>query len=440
MTFIAYVSVHAGRKALTNTKSIATVSFGVDPKLAGALDAMFMLAYAIGLVKFGKLGDTHSPKKLLCVSLIGMSVVQILFACMCVFGFARFDFGCVLLCAVWILNGLVQSLAWPCCVKLVGQCLNESTNSTVFSIWACNGIFGNIFCSIIASIVLNWNDENFGFMSVFLLMSFFNIISALLVARNIQVGNELTQMTELTGEGTVVATHVSNDMSLKTCLGLTGVLDYSLCHAFVKGVAYAMFFWLPFYLVKVHGVSPSAAAATSIWYDFSTIIGGPICGLLVEKTNKPALVISVFVLLAAGPQFLIDEPADAHVTTLELVSSNNHQLQPPIRTVIPTVVFANIILSGFFVGGVLNVLSAAVCAKIGGATHTSMVTGVIDGLGSFGASATQVVIPLIGINVEGWGTVFALLGVMLVASAATLFRVTRDELKEQPRVEYQIQH
>ena len=419
VTFVAYVCVHAGRKALTNTKAIAAESLGLSPEIAGSLDAVFMLAYAAGLVFFGGLGDKFSPSKLLSVSLISMAVLQLVFAVMCVARFGESVIGCVGLFAVWIVNGAVQSLAWPCCIKLVRQCMCEGASSTVFSVWACNGVVGNILCSVIASFLVELPGKA-GFVAVFLVTSLCNQVAMLLVqSASFPAHHAAHALLEET-----TTSHPAERMSLEACLKIPGVIDYSACHAFVKGVAYAMFFWLPFYLVKVHGISPGAAAAGSIWYDLATLVGGPVCGYLVEKTKKPALVISVFVLLAAGPQFFINSDS----TSLAVFSSS-----------IPRSVLVNLLLSGFFVGGVLNVLSAAVCSKLGGEAHTSMVTGVIDGLGSLGASATQVLVPFLGVD-SGWGTVFSLLGVMLVLSAVTLVRVTRDELKQRPEIQYQIQN
>ena len=419
VTFGAYVSVHAGRKAFTNTKAIAMDVLGLDSTVAGALDATFMLAYAVGLVWLGRLGDrVRDPNDILVFSLASMSVLQVLFACL-----LYTNSSTILLFIVWILNGMVQSLAWPCCVKLVGVSLSGGANSsTVFSVWACNGIVGNICCSLLSAFVLDHVDSGrVGLLVVFGITSICNIVAILWL--------KTCNYPAMHSDGVHEEDTSESIMSLKTCLGLRGVIDYSMCHAFVKGVAYAMFFWLPFYLVKVHKVTAGIAAATTVWYDLATLVGGPLCGLLVQKTNKPAIVISVFVLLAAAPQFCINEPDEAYFGRY-----TDHDS-------IPLLVLFNIVLSGFLVGGVLNVLSAAVCAKIGGLSHTSMVTGVIDGLGSLGASATQVAIPMIGVDMDDdWTDVFGLLGCMLIASAVTLFRVTRDEFKPSPIVEYQIQH
>jgi sugar phosphate permease len=397
-SFFSYLVVHSGRKAFTNTRTVVIDVLGMSPEFAGILDAQFMLAYAIGLVTLGSLGDRHNPATLLATSLVGMALLQVFFSEMCSVGVSSDQVGEIFLSLVWIADGFVQSLAWPCCVKIVQNSMSGRNSSTLFSFWACNGIMGNITSSILASIVMHADPSVIGFRLVFLITSLCNIALSFLAVRL----KPITQDSQL-------ITHGSSETQIMTVgelIRVRGVIDYSLCHACIKAVAYAMFFWLPYYLVVQHSVSPSAAASLSIIYDLATLVGGPCCGYLVERTQKPSSVIAAFVILAAGPQLLINGT--------ESYGS------------IPTIVVVNIVLAGFFVGGVLNVLSAAVCAKLGGRNSTSTVTGVIDGAGSLGASLMQILIPLMSVN-SGWEWVFGTLSALLILSAFTLTRIIIDE-------------
>lgn len=430
VSFFAYLFVHSGRKAFTNTKSVAIENLGMSATMAGALDATFMLAYAFGLIMLGGLGDKKSPLRLLGLSLLAMAALQLIFSELCYAGYASVVSGQVAIFSVWIINGIVQALAWPCCVKIVHSCMNGQTHGTIFSVWACNGIAGNVTCSIIASIVMDGHAMTQGFRDVFTVTSICNVLITLVVVRlgrpaPQRLPNPDSDSVELVASGeeglSPVSPVIAQAMTLEDCLKTRGVIDYSLCHVCIKAVAYGMFFWLPFYLVTVHGVSPGGAASISIAYDVATILGGPVCGYLVDVTKRPATVIAIFSLLAAGPQLMINS-ATPHV----VLSGSVRRLTEPTGSSIPAVVIGTIIASGFLVGGVTNVLSSAVCAKIGGHGSTSRVTGVIDGIGSLGASATQILIPLIGTG-KGWDTVFALLAGLLVASAVTLVRIIRDE-------------
>jgi OPA family glycerol-3-phosphate transporter-like MFS transporter 3 len=433
LTFTAYMFIHAGRKAFTNTKSIAIHDLGMDPTIAGSLDAAFMLAYAVGLVMLGGLGDKHRSEGLLAFSLVSMGVLQIVFSELALAGFGSGSAKSILLFAIWILDGIVQSLAWPCAVKIVQPCL-QGSGGTAFSIWACNGILGNILCSVIAAILIAQHPGPTGFRWMFIITSLLNVCTAFFVGRytsppksailtsSIELGETVDSDTRILTDSPnelEESLHTEEKMTLMQCLKTRGVIDFSICNACIKAVCYAMFFWLPFYLVAVHNLNPGKAAGLSVVYDVATLIGGPVCGYLVDRIHKPATIIAVFVLLAAGPQLFIhvSQPVEMFVGTGRFGDGTDS---------IPKAVVANIILSGFFVGGVLNVLSAAVCAKIGGHGSTSRVTGVIDGIGSLGAALTQIAIPLIGVE-SGWGTIFIILAALLVVSAGTLIRIIRDE-------------
>jgi len=426
VTFLAYMFVHAGRKAFTNTKSIAISDLNMEATVAGSLDACFMLAYAFGLVILGGLGDRHSSSRLLSISLVSMGLLQILFSELCLAGFGAGGFKTAFLFFIWIADGLAQSLAFPCAVKIVQSCLLNG-GGTIFSIWACNGVLGNILCSLISAFLIRSHPGPFGFRGMFLITSACNLVITYFVMRLKSPGShtiaepaqieleEAPSVNTSLVEENGASVPEKNLMTLSECFRTPGVIDFSICNACIKAVCYAMFFWLPFYLVSVYKLNPGKAAGLSIFYDVATLLGGPACGYLVDKTQKPASVIAAFTILAAGPQLFI------HLSSSVPLLKGTSRFDG-----IPTSVVINILLSGFFVGGVLNVISGAVCAKIGGHGSTSRVTGVIDGIGSLGAALTQIAIPLIGVE-DGWLTIFIVLAGLLLLSAGTLFRIIRDE-------------
>lgn len=70
-------------------------------------------------------------------------------------------------------------------------------------------------------------------------------------------------------------------------------------------------------------------------------------------------------------------------------------------------------ITGAFIGGPANMISAAITADLGrqdilagNDQALSTVTGIVDGTGSFGAAAGQVLIPVIQKHFDGWQFVF----------------------------------
>ena len=90
-------------------------------------------------------------------------------------------------------------------------------------------------------------------------------------------------------------------------------------------------------------------------------------------------------------------------------------------------------ITGFFIGGVANLISAAVSADLGrscGDEALATVTGVVDGTGSIGAALGQLLIPLIT-HLISWRAVFYLFIAMTVLTMVCLLPLMVRELRTQ---------
>jgi len=160
---------------------------------------------------------------------------------------------------------------------------------------------------------------------------------------------------------------------------LPGVLMYSLCYACLKLVNYSFFFWLPFYLNDRFHWDEAEADLLSTLYDVGGILGGIFGGLLSDFIASRSIVV-VPSLIAAIPILFIfsnltgDKAANTGVMTI----------------------------TGLFIGGPANMISAAITADLGrqdalagNDQALATVTGIVDGTGSFGAAIGQILIPVI---------------------------------------------
>ncbi|MBN3271419.1 SPX3 protein, partial [Polyodon spathula] len=155
---------------------------------------------------------------------------------------------------------------------------------------------------------------------------------------------------------------------------LPGVLSYSMAYACLKLVNYSFFFWLPFYLSVNYGWKETEADQLSIWYDVGGIIGGTVLGLISDVLQKRAPVLAVSLILAMG----------------SLIGYSHSPNNQPVNAVLMAI-------TGFFIGGPSNMISSAISADLGrqeelqGSQEAlATVTGIVDGTGSVGAAAGQV--------------------------------------------------
>jgi len=131
---------------------------------SGIIAAAFYLIYGLGQIFGGKVIDRFSPYPLIATGVFGSLLVNV---ALC---FSS-DYLWVLI--FWSINGLVQSVIWPGCVKIVAECLllEHQQKGTLFltlSI-ALGGICSYVFVSPVL--------EAFGWVGMFVLNSAFLAIS-----------------------------------------------------------------------------------------------------------------------------------------------------------------------------------------------------------------------------------------------------------------------
>lgn len=468
LTFFSYVLLHSSRKTFSNVKvSISaqwtptlqngsSASFSppetwednhlfADEEQAtlflGALDSIFLFSYAVGLYLSGVIGDRVNLRYVLCVGLCGSAVVEFLFGT--VTEWLKI-YNVYLYCALWVLNGLLQSAVWPCVVAVMGNWFGKSGRGFIFGLWSACASVGNILGAFLASSVLKY-----GYEYAFLVTSVVQFAGGIMVFFGLltspkEVG--LSSESE-TGLGPVetdsdshrplisdeedeveVEVYAQRDHSIQQqdeptpqpprAIGfcqafcLPGVLPYSLAYACLKLVNYSFFFWLPFYLSNNFGWKEAEADRLSVWYDVGGIIGGTIQGLISDFMGKRSPVLALSLLFAMGA----------------LVGFSHS----PNDQVINAVLLAT---TGFFTGGPSNMISSAISADLGrqdalrGSQEAlATVTGIVDGTGSIGAAVGQYLVSLIESKL-GWMCVFYFFVVMtggsIVFISPLIFREVR---------------
>ncbi|XP_044535635.1 sugar phosphate exchanger 3 isoform X3 [Gracilinanus agilis] len=200
----------------------------------------------------------------------------------------------------------------------------------------------------------------------------------------------------------VTTIHQPKAISFYQACCLPGVILYSLAYACLKLVNYSFFFWLPFYLSNNFRWKEAEADKLSIWYDVGGIIGGTLQGFISDMLQKRAPVLAGSLLLAIGSLVGYSR------------SPNNKAINAFLMAV-----------TGFFIGGPSNMISAAISADLGhqelvqGSSEAlATVTGIVDGTGSIGAAMGQFLVSLIQDNL-GWMWVFYFF--ILMTSCTILF-------------------
>lgn len=452
LTFISYAFFHATRKTFSNVKSTISSEWSETPgnstlvnkpdkiwnahhmfhssedveTYLGILDAVFMISYAVGLYISGILGDRYELRKVLAIGMCSTAISVFLFGT--VFEWAHW-YNRYLYVIVWIINGLLQSSGWPTVVAVMGNWFGKSSRGLVLGLWSACASVGNIIGALMVSQVLNYGYD-FAFLmtsSVLFaggIINFFGLLNSptevglqspdeiqdadLQIAVNTD-RNQTEREIEETENDTdpllgdedgyrVVPQpkHTKEEaLSFRKALLLPGVLLYAFAYFCLKLVNYSFFFWLPYYLHASFGWLESTADKISIWYDIGGIVGGTLAGLISDCFQKRSIVV-VPMLGLAIPSLIWYSNSPNNMTTNAFLMT----------------------VTGFFIGGVANLISAAISADLGkqgpiqgNKAALATVTGIVDGTGSVGAALGQILVPLLQEHL-GWHSVFYLFIIM----------------------------
>ncbi|XP_060078484.1 sugar phosphate exchanger 3-like [Ylistrum balloti] len=472
LTFFSYAFFHATRKTFSNVKTTVSEEWtpspynetqcnnetcqpydvwnshhlfqkqGEDTEFLGVLDAAFMISYALGLYISGMLGDRFNLRLVLSFGMCSSAICVFVFGSL--FEWIHF-YNKYMYVLIWILNGLLQSMGWPTVVAVMGNWFGRSSRGFVLGLWSACASVGNIIGALMVSSVLDYGyDYAFlvpstvlfagGVLNLFALVPSPKDVGLPMTDENKQIPTETEE--EYNRTGSVNATQVESEpllssssddkissgssnsdkaVSLREAICLPGVALYSLAYACLKLVNYSFFFWLPFYLANSFSWEESTADKVSIWYDIGGIVGGTVAGVISDRFEKRTIIVIPMLVLAIPSLFIYSQ------------SPNNLTINGLLMTIV-----------GFFVGGVSNLISAAIAADLGrqgpvagNQKALATVTGIIDGTGSVGAAIGQLLVPAIQKTANGnWVPVFIFFMIMTFLTGVCIFPLFIREVKD----------
>ncbi len=173
MCWIAYTSAYIGRFSYASNIISIEKLYGVLHADAGLVSTFFFFAYGAGQIINGIFNKKYNKKYVMSGALIISSIINFLF-------FLQIPFE--LLKYLWLINGIAQSVLWPCLISLLSDTLKKedlpsalvvlsstvalgtflaygaSALFTLFGVFQLSFLFGTISMSIVAVIwILNYN-------------------------------------------------------------------------------------------------------------------------------------------------------------------------------------------------------------------------------------------------------------------------------------------
>lgn len=420
VTFGNYFMAHLSRKAYSTVKQQLQQDAGFSATILSAMDTIFMFTYATGNIVNGKLGDTFDPTTILAIGLSGSGACLLVIVGIIitnVLGSSVTLANTILLSTIFLF-GIFQATGGPVGTAVMGKWFCDADSikkrGTIFGFWTCHQFVGDVSSALVTAWILG---QHYAYWWALLVPAIANILFAFITMQlvadpydkgiitpevKIRQAKFEAKKKEMAEKGEIIEEDTGPQaISFVNAFKIPMVANYALAFGFFKLVNYCLFFWLPYFLGR--RFDPVTANLIASLYSVGMMPGGIIVGYISDLFGgRRALVIGVFMCLLIvflGIFAKVSENEDTSTVTLLVMLA----------------------CMGILVGGPNNIITSAVAADLsshpsvrGSSKSLGTVTGLINGCGSFTASAGLLAVGPLQDHF-GWSSVW----IYLIACIAT---------------------
>jgi sugar phosphate permease len=399
LTWCAYAAYYFGRKGFSVVKSTLQDRMGMSVGTLGAIDTVYLAAYALGQFVHGNVGDRIGSRRL-----IGFGMLAVAGIC-ALLGFST---------ATWIfiiaytLNGFFQATGWPGTVKAMGEWFTARERGTVMGFWATCYQAGGLMATAFATFLFIHHGWRWAFFGPAMLIATVGLVNLFFLPERAPEqrptappGPDAEAVNDAAPAQLVAPAPFDVEATHSEASILRSPVLWSLGTAYfwVKLIRYSILFWLPYYLNVVLHYSKAQAGYQSVSFEVGGILGAIVVGFLSDRyfPGRRRTIAAIMLALLAGALLLYTHLA-------------------PISA---TLNFIGMAIVGFCLFGPDTIIAGAAAQDLGGKRDVAKAAGFIDGLGSIGAILQGVVTSTISQKL-GWDYLFYAFVAMAVFACIAL--------------------
>ncbi len=357
----------------------AIISDGyIDKTSAGAVTTVGFITYGVGQLISGKLGDRFDPKRLMTLGFCVTAAMNLLIP---------FVGGAALMCLVWGINGLAQSLMWPPMLKIMKTAMSEDD----FNKGCVRTNLGSTIATIAIYVLAPAVISVWSWKGVFFITAVCGAVMAVVwffVLTEIEKSADIKYMLVKSGR-------TKKKYSLTMPVGL---FILTLAAIFFQGILRdGVTTWLPTYICESFGLSSEKSILTSAVIPAFSYLSLRICSFIYNKIGKKPYrcALMIFAVGAAAAIMLV------------LFGS---------RAVILTALMAALIVACMY--GVNLVLISFIPGIYGNNENMSALSGTLNFMTYVGSAAASYGFALLS-DGFGWnGTVVSWIAIALLGTGA----------------------
>jgi OPA family glycerol-3-phosphate transporter-like MFS transporter len=350
-----------------------------------------VLAYALGKLFLGGLGDYWGGRISFLIGLAGATIFTLQFAAG----------GTIpIFMAAWFGNRLTQSIAWAGLIKVSSKWFDYSSYGMILGILSLSYLVGDVAARQTMGVLI---EHGFSWQTLF---GYAAAVTGLMFAANWFLLRESRVdqgfVEARTNPLNLFASSESRAPSLRALLG-----PLLRSHAFVLVCLLSLGctiiretfnIWTPVYLREYLGYSTGAAAGSSAIFPAVGAVSVLLSGWLSDRLGANGRALILFVGLAASAAALL---------ALTAFRSGGHH---------PVLALLSIGVVAFCLLGPYSYLGGAFALDFGGKQASAVTSGIIDGVGYLGAVAAGDSVARVSVKF-GWQGVFVTLAGVSVLAA-----------------------
>lgn len=406
LTWLSYASYYFTRKNLAVTKSRLHDTMGLSTTALGSIDTLYLVAYAVGQFANGALGDRIGPRRLIALGMMASALTALCFGLSSAYLPMLIAFG---------INGLFQASGWPGNVKAMQPFFGPDQRGRVMGLWTTNYQAGGLLATVLAT----WLLAHYGWRAAFVVPALWVGTMACIVFLALVEKPSDRGLPALETDAPPAASDGSPDPTAEPEPSMGQLLRHPVllmlgsAYFGLKLIRYSLLFWLPFYLRRHFHYSEAQAGYLSLPFELGGILGSIVIGWLSDRYFRhKRLAIAAPALFGLGAAVL------AYQSLGHLGMGWNIALLAAV---------------GFLLFGPDSLLSGTMSQEIGGSRATARVAGIINGMGSVGATLSPLLVAWVSEKL-GWAMLFygfvgvtVLAGVLLGNAQRLLLARQRNE-------------
>lgn len=285
-----YFCTYLGRLSFTTNLAEIVIAENLSKVQGGLIGTIFFILYGVGQIFAGFMADRFSPRKLIFVGTMLSAISNFAFAIVPNF---------IVMCSIWGINGIAQSLVWSPIVRLISEHFDEQTRTKALIQIGSSGPAGMLAAYGLSALLLLLSQQ---------WKAMFWVSGAILAGMSLYWLYKTKDITRVPISHKPVKAPCESKAPLKTALAGSGVVFICLVLLIQGMLKDGIVTWVPAFLSDTYDVGGSLAIISTAVIPLSNLLGVYLASLIQNKIHnevRASGVIFIAAVMALGALFFV---------------------------------------------------------------------------------------------------------------------------------------